>query len=113
MEFTYTVTGNTPCSNATSTVEITIEGALSAGTGQNTTACNDDATPIDLFSKLTNADAGGIWSLTSGTLDIGVFDATNGTFTPLNQSAGTFEFSYTLSASGLVGAISRLLPSTL
>ncbi|MEZ4885870.1 MAG: hypothetical protein R3E32_14145 [Chitinophagales bacterium] len=113
-ELTFTLDAAPLTSCPDSSVQIlTVQAAVSAGTGSSEDVCNDDATPIDLFSKLTNADAGGIWSLTSGTLDIGVFDATNGTFTPLNQSTGTFEFSYTLSASGLVGAISRLLPSTL
>ncbi|MEZ4885873.1 MAG: hypothetical protein R3E32_14160 [Chitinophagales bacterium] len=60
LEFTYTVTGNTPCSNATSTVEITIEDTPNAGTGQNTTACSDDVTSIDLNGLLTGADTGGI-----------------------------------------------------
>ncbi|MEZ4885869.1 MAG: gliding motility-associated C-terminal domain-containing protein [Chitinophagales bacterium] len=104
-ELTFTLDAAPLTSCPDSSVQIlTVQAAVSAGTGSSEDVCNDDATPIDLFSKLTNADAGGIWSLTSGTLDIGVFDATNGTFTPLNQSAGTFEFSYTLSASGPCGS---------
>ncbi|MEZ4885872.1 MAG: hypothetical protein R3E32_14155 [Chitinophagales bacterium] len=96
MEFIYTVTGNTPCSNATSTVEITIEDTPNAGTGQNTTACSDDVTSIDLNGLLTGADTGGNWTQTSGTINGGVFDDLNGTFNPLGQSAGILEFTYTV-----------------
>ena len=88
--YTYTVTGTTPCSNASATVAITVSPFLQAGLNGALTICTNDA-PEDLFNSLGGTpDVGGIWSpaLASGT---GIFD-------PNLDTAGTY--TYTTSSSG-------------
>ena len=55
--------------------------------------CSPFAEPIDLFSIITGEDAGGTWTITSGTG--GIFDAEAGTFTPITGST-TSVFTYTI-----------------
>ena len=85
-QFTYYVTANAPCIDTSTTITVTIDPPLNAGTDAIFNVCSDDVT-TDLFTLLGSADTGGTWSpaLTSGT---GVFD-------PLEDASGTY--TYTLS----------------
>ncbi|MDO5979419.1 gliding motility-associated C-terminal domain-containing protein [Flavivirga spongiicola] len=73
-QFTYYITASAPCVDDSTTITVTIDEPLSAGTDNTLDACSTDAT-TDLFTLLGAADPGGTWSpaLTSGT---GVFDPT-------------------------------------
>jgi gliding motility-associated-like protein len=85
--YTYTVAGTYPCANATATVDVAVNTAVSAGTDASLQVCSNDA-PIDLFAQLgPNAQAGGTWSGPG---------ATNGTFTPGIDPAG--DYIYTITA---------------
>jgi gliding motility-associated-like protein len=71
--FTYTVTGNAPCANASSTVTVVVHPSPIAGTDGVLTVCSTDGSQ-DLFALLgSTAQTGGTWSpaLASGT---GVFN---------------------------------------
>lgn len=76
---------------------ITIHDAPNAGADAAQNICNDSAAIVDLAALLTaDADAGGVWSVTSGTADAGAFDAAAATFNPLNHSAANLVFTYTV-----------------
>ncbi len=94
--FTYTLTATPPCVDAVESVTVTIEAAPTAGTGSSTEICNSSEDLIDLNGMLTGADAGGVWTLQSGTPDAGAFDAFAGTFNPSGQTGDTYEFLYTV-----------------
>ncbi|MCK7589647.1 gliding motility-associated C-terminal domain-containing protein [Subsaxibacter sp. CAU 1640] len=82
--FTYTVDSNAGCSQATSTVTVTILPPPNAGSNGALTLCGNDS-PVDLFDSLGGTpDAGGSWSpaLTSG----------NGVFDPAVDPAGTYTY---------------------
>lgn len=92
--FTYTLTGTLPCTNATSTATININAQPDAGTNGNTSVCDSDTTPINLFSLITGEQAGGVWTrdaLSTG----GTFNAAAGTFIPA-IGATTSVFTYTI-----------------
>ncbi|MBA4134974.1 MAG: hypothetical protein C0525_09640, partial [Flavobacterium sp.] len=86
--FTYTVTGNTPCANASSTVTVVVNPSPIAGVSSTISFCATDSTQ-DLFPLLGNtAQTGGTWSpaLVSGT----------GVFNPAVDTQGIY--TYTVSA---------------
>ncbi|PKQ44356.1 gliding motility-associated C-terminal domain-containing protein [Confluentibacter flavum] len=85
-QFTYYVTANAPCVDDFTTITITIEAPLSAGTDNVLDVCSNNGT-TDLFTLLGSADVGGTWSpaLASST---GVFD-------PLVDALGTYTYSLT------------------
>ena len=88
--YTYTVTGTSPCSDASSIITISVTPFLNAGSNGSIQLCTND-TPVDLFDSLTGTpDTGGTWSpvLVSGT---GIFD-------PSIDIAGTY--TYSISANG-------------
>ncbi|BCY28737.1 T9SS type B sorting domain-containing protein [Flavobacterium okayamense] len=91
--FEYTLTGVAPCVDDTSIVTVTITAQPDAGLDGNTTVCDNDTTTVDLFTLLTGAQTGGVWTQTSGTG--GVFNAAAGTYTPAS-GATTSTFEYTL-----------------
>jgi hypothetical protein len=70
--FTYTVTASAPCIDDNTTITVTIEEPLNAGTDNVLDVCSNNGT-TDLFTLIGSADTGGTWSpaLASGT---GVFD---------------------------------------
>ena len=103
-QFTYFIAATPPCTDASTTITITIEEALNPGTDASTNICIDAGT-IDLFPLLSGADVGGTWSpaLTSGT---GVFD-------PLIDAAGpyTYELANACGSFTSVVTVSVTLPA--
>ncbi|WP_282032054.1 gliding motility-associated C-terminal domain-containing protein [Winogradskyella eximia] len=89
-DYTYTVTGTSPCADATATILITVVPFQNAGTDGSVTACTNDGT-IDLFNSLGGSpQSGGIWTPT--------LNSTTGVFDPLIDAAGIY--TYTTSGSG-------------
>ncbi|GHC50462.1 hypothetical protein GCM10008083_12490 [Ulvibacter litoralis] len=82
--FTYFVAGTPPCVDASTTITVTVQDAVSAGTNATLDICDTNA-PIDLFTLLGAADTGGTWSpaLASGT---SVFD-------PILDDEGVYTYS--------------------
>ncbi len=85
-QFTYLVTATAPCVDSSTTISVTIDEPLNAGTDNTLDICSDNGT-TDLFPLLGGADTGGTWTpaLTSGT---GVFD-------PLADASGTYTYTLT------------------
>ncbi len=85
-QFTYHVTASSPCIDDSTTITVTIDEPLNAGTDNTLDVCDNNGT-TDLFTLLGGADPGGTWSpaLTSGT---GVFD-------PLVDPDGTYTYTHT------------------
>ncbi|RXJ50178.1 gliding motility-associated C-terminal domain-containing protein [Gelidibacter gilvus] len=82
--YTYTVSGISPCGDATSTVTVTINPLANAGSNASLILCSHEAA-LDLFESLGGTpETGGIWSpaLTSGT---GVFD-------PAQDASGIYTY---------------------
>lgn len=78
--YTYTVPGQAPCTNAHSTVVITVVSAAHAGTGGTITLC-EGGPPVLLFGELSGGpQLGGFWAGPDGTVHAGVF--TPGTDAP-------------------------------
>ncbi|MFT3884701.1 MAG: gliding motility-associated C-terminal domain-containing protein [Flavobacteriales bacterium] len=89
--YVYTVTGASPCNNATATAQITLVDAADAGDDGVLSACVSDA-GVTLFPGLRGTpQAGGIWTTTDaqGHLSNGVFNATG-------VAPGTYHFTYTV-----------------
>ena len=84
--FTYTVTASAPCIDDSTTITVTIEEPLNAGSDNVLDVCSNNGT-TDLFTLIGSADTGGTWSpaLASGT---GVFD-------PLVDPDGTHTYTLT------------------
>ena len=60
--YTYTISGNAPCSDVSATVTVTILPAPDAGVSSSVSVCSFDA-PVDLFALLgPNAQPGGTWT---------------------------------------------------
>lgn len=66
-----------------------------AGTGATGTYSVNSST-VTLSSLLTGADAGGTWTLVSGTPGAGSYNLTTGTITPSTAGAGTYVFRYSV-----------------
>ena len=91
--YTYTVPGSPPCSNAVSTVDVSVVQAPDAGTNGNLLICSDDA-PVALFGLLGGTpDPGGAWTRPGGT-------AFGGTYNPSNPAHPTGIYTYTVAGSG-------------
>ncbi|GAA3601775.1 hypothetical protein GCM10022396_19010 [Flavivirga amylovorans] len=81
-EFTYYVTASSPCVDASTTITITVEEPLSAGTSNgDPTFCSTDGI-FDLDSNLTGASPGGEWTFNSAVI-------TN-QFNPATDPSGTY-----------------------
>lgn len=67
--------------------------------------CEDETITVDLFAELGGTpQTGGVWELTSGTIDPGsTFDAGAGTVDFVNHPPGTLIFTYTVSPSAPAG----------
>ncbi|MDD7885589.1 gliding motility-associated C-terminal domain-containing protein [Flavivirga sp. 57AJ16] len=84
-QFTYYVIASAPCVDDSTTITVTIDEPLNAGTDNTLDVCSTDAT-TDLFTLLGAADPGGVWSpaLASGT---GIFD-------PSVDASGTYTYTH-------------------
>ena len=81
----------------TSSVDLEVSQAASAGIGQEVERCDSDIETVALRDLLTDEDDGGVWTETSSTTSTaGAFDAAAGTFVIDNEDPGTYEFTYTL-----------------
>ncbi len=108
LTFTLSEAPNDGCPE-TSVQELFVAPTVSAGTGSSIFVCNDDATPILLVDLLQDSDSGGAWNLASGTVIDGSFDPGSGTFSALDNSAGEYEFEYSIDAVDPCPAASSLV----
>jgi len=92
--FTYTVSGTGPCTAVTNLATVNINAEPDAGISGSTTVCDTDTSLIDLFSLITNEQAGGTWTRNPGGTG-GTFNAADGTFTPAPGATNT-SFTYTV-----------------
>ncbi|HEX2616946.1 MAG TPA: hypothetical protein VHL57_05340, partial [Flavobacteriales bacterium] len=87
--YTYVVTGQAPCANAQSTVNVTVVTAPNAGTDGTNTVCST-APAFSLFSRLGGSpNAGGAWTDPGGTA------FPSGTFTPGTSAPGIYTYTVT------------------
>jgi len=86
--FTYTVTATPPCVDASTTITVTIDAPLNAGTNAILDVCSDNGV-TDLFTLIGTADAGGIWLFNGGTVSnmLDASTAESGTYTYLLSNA--------------------------
>ena len=87
-QFTYYVVASAPCVDDSTTITVTIETPLNAGTdGLPLELCSNDGT-IDLFTQLGGSpDTGGTWSPAMA--------STTGVFDPLVDASGIYMYSLT------------------
>ncbi|OWY22856.1 hypothetical protein C7N43_05125, partial [Sphingobacteriales bacterium UPWRP_1] len=104
LNFTYTLTGTTPCPNATTSVTVNVTAAPNAGTSGTLDICNTETNLIQLSDIITGEDATGAWALTSGVATPGAFNAATGTFNPNGHPSATLVFTYTVPAAGACAA---------
>jgi gliding motility-associated-like protein len=81
-QFTYTVTGTPPCTDASTNITVTVLDPVSAGEDTTLAVCSDNGV-IDLFSLLPGADVGGTFSpaLVSGTTIFDPLEDLDGVYT--------------------------------
>ncbi|WP_170179840.1 gliding motility-associated C-terminal domain-containing protein [Flavivirga rizhaonensis] len=83
-EFTYYVTASSPCVDDSTTITITVEEPLSAGTSNgDPTFCSTDGI-FDLDSNLTGASPGGEWTFNSAVI--------TDQFNPATDPSGTYTY---------------------
>ena len=87
-----------PCPQ-TSSVELTIEAAESAGSGRDTSFCINMGTVIDLFGLLDDENEGGNWTQLMG--QTGGLNSAEGTFDSDAMDPGLFVFVYGFEATTL------------
>lgn len=87
--YTYTIAGQSPCSNASATVTVTVQTSGNPGTSADTTVCSN-GTSINLKNVL-GTTATGTWS--------GPGTVTNNLYNPVTMPPGTYTFS--IAASGV------------
>ena len=95
--FTYLVAGTPPCSNATSTVVVTVNAPPNAGTNGTLSVCNTNLN-VPLGTGLGGIpDGGGTWNDddATGGLNGSSFDASTTT-------AGTYDFTYVVAPAGCI-----------
>jgi hypothetical protein len=93
----YTIPSGPGCPSIAVTTTIEIVEQVNTGTDGTLHVCENNTTPIDLFSIITGEQAGGVWIRTSGSG--GTFNAAAGTFTLTPGTTITSTFEYILSTS--------------
>lgn len=93
--FTYTLTAAAPCLDDFATIDVVVSDQPDAGVDGNSTLCNSAGSTIDLNTLLSGADPGGTWAETTGS---GQFNTGTGVFDASGLTAGTYTFTYTLTA---------------
>lgn len=82
--YTYTLVGVAPCPNVSTTLDIGVQAAPSAGSSASITLCNTSS-PVDLFTTLGGSpQAGGSWEGPNG--------PHSGTFDPAQDAPGTYVY---------------------
>ncbi len=98
--YTYTVTGQLPCTPATATITVTVSIAPDAGTGGSVIRCSNDAA-FSMFAQLGGSpDAGGSWTGPGGGAHAAMFD-------PAIDPPGTYTYTVT-GATGCSNATAAL-----
>ncbi len=95
-----TITDNYGCT-ASQTISINVNQPANAGTAvANDSICLEGSglSNIDLFDRLTGEDAGGIWSVVSGSPGLN-FNASTGILNPNGLPLDTYTFRYTVNGS--------------
>lgn len=93
--YTYSLTGVTPCTNATATVAVTVNQAPDAGVNAAISVCADGGN-VNLFNALGGTPAlGGTWTDDDATGQLSA-----GVFTPTGMAPGDYDFTYTVPANG-------------
>lgn len=94
--FGYVVDGVGACPADTAEVFVAIPAVVIAGNSDTLSVCSSDAGNINLFSIITNEQAGGNWQLnpSSAVPTVGSFNAAGATFDATNQTTGTYMFDY-------------------
>lgn len=107
--FTHAATGQGNCGNTSATLTVKINENGNAGTDGNMTVCNTSS--ADLTSGLGSSfDSGGTWSDDDNS-GVDLFDPTDVSFNGV--SAGTYDFTYSLSAtSGCTNSASATVSVT-
>jgi gliding motility-associated-like protein len=83
--YTYTVAGNSPCSDASAQVTVQVNTRPDAGISATVTVCSNNV-PLDLRSQLGGSpDPGGTWTGPGGT-------PVSGTFTPGLSAPGLYTY---------------------
>ncbi|MBK7556432.1 MAG: gliding motility-associated C-terminal domain-containing protein [Flavobacteriales bacterium] len=90
--YTYTVTAQPPCSNATATVTVTETAAPNAGSNATETVCSDAANFNMLLQLSGNPQAGGVWTRPNSTVH------PNNIFNPGTDQPG--DWTYTVLGTG-------------
>jgi gliding motility-associated-like protein len=90
--FQYTVTGTSPCPNATAIVTVNVVATANAGLANTVSACNNTAA-FNLFTSLLGTpDVGGAWTQLTG----GARTITGNDVDLDGATAGTYTFQYTV-----------------
>lgn len=99
--YTYSLSGASPCVNASATVTVVVNQAPNAGTASGISVCSDQAS-VNLFDGLTgNPDTNGTWSDDDATgQQSGQF------FNLLGMPVGSYSFTYTVPGIGQCGDVS-------
>lgn len=107
-QYTYTVSGTSPCSDANAIITVTLLPTPLSGTPGSLSVC-PDLPQVDLFTVLTGSfDLGGNWSDddNSGQLAGSIFS-------PIGLSNGDYEFTYTVNGNGSCAAQSTTVTVTI
>lgn len=86
--FTYLLTGISPCADDSTTITVIVENSSNPGTSNIVNLCATDSS-LDLFPLLGGADSGGTWSP--------ILTSNSGVFDPSIDAAG--DYTYTLNNS--------------
>jgi hypothetical protein len=83
---------------STASAVITVEAEVFAGTPVSGVleVCASTTDPIDLSSRITNAEPDGTWSVVSGGVPNGSLDPESGILNPAGLAAGDYTFAYTV-----------------